>query len=242
MEQIVDERDISAQRRWLNAQRAAVAVANFQKRRINALYVSNRKQALAAIMAMIPEDVSVARADSITMDQVEIMEALRARKRNKILWAQEKDSHGDPLIPDLEERSQMQRESFLVDVFLTGANALTLDGKIVSTDGLGNRVAPTIFGPKKVILAVGINKLVKNLDEALARIREICAPMNAQRHFEKHNRPWYGDIPCVKTGACPEDGCDHDRRICSATVIIESVPIPSKGRMNVVIIGEDLGI
>ena len=66
--------------------------------------------------------------------------------------------------------------------------------------------------------------------------------MNARRHFEKHNRPWYGDIPCVKDGACPEGGCDHDRRICSATVIIDSVPIPYKGRMNVVIIGEDLGI
>ncbi len=242
MEQLVDERDISAQRRWLDEQRAAAAVSMFQKRNINAQYVRSRREALAAIMAMIPEGSSVARADSITLDQVEIMQALRARKRNKIFWAQEKDSHGDSLIPDLEERMNMQRQSFVADVFLTGTNAITLDGKIVATDGLGNRVAPIIFGPKKVIVAAGINKLVRDVDEARARIRETCAPMNARRHFEKHKRPWYGDIPCVETGACLEDGCLHERRICCSTIIVEFVQIPYKGRMNVLIIGEDLGI
>jgi len=242
MEQVVDERDISAQRKWLDTQRAEAAVSMFEKRRINAQYVANRKAALAAIMAMIPEGASVARADSITLDQVEVMETLRARNRNKIFWAQEKDSYGNALIPDLEERMNMQRQSFFADVFLTGTNAITLDGKIVATDGLGNRVAPIIFGPKKVIVAVGINKLVRDVDEARARIRDTCAPMNARRHFEMHHRPWYGDIPCVKTGACPEEGCFHERRICSSTIIVESVQIAYQGRMNVVIIGEDLGI
>ncbi|MFH0738183.1 MAG: LUD domain-containing protein [Candidatus Micrarchaeota archaeon] len=119
-------------------------------------------------------------------------------------------------------------------------NAITLDGKIVSTDGLGNRVAPVIFGPEKVILVIGANKIVKDVDQALQRIREIAAPINAKRHALKHHRPEFDNLPCARTGICVD--CNHDWRICHYTVIIEGSMVREEGRINVVLVGEELGI
>lgn len=239
---VADETDISEQRTWYFQERAKAAIASLQKRRINAQYASNRREALAAILQMIPAGASVSRADSMTLDQLDVWPELRRRKQNAITWGQEKDDQGHDLVPDLEDRKKLQREAFLADIFLTGANAVTLDGKLVNTDGMGNRVAPMIFGPRKVIVVAGVNKIVKDANEAFARIREICAPLNARRHFEKHHRPWYGDLPCVQTAACTDYDCEHERRICNISVIIEGNSKHQEGRMNVVLVGEDLGI
>jgi len=210
----VDESDISEQRKWFYQERARVVMANLQKRSMNAQYVPSRQEALSAVLEMVPEGATVSRGDSVTLDQVEVMAELRKRNQNKIIWPQERDGHGLLLVKDLEERMRMQREVFTSDVFLTGTNAVTLDGKLVNTDGLGNRVTPMIFGPKKVIIVAGVNKIVKDVNEALVRIHEVCAPLNARRHFEKHHRPWFGDLPCVRTGRCVDYDCDHERRIC----------------------------
>jgi len=123
---------------------------------------------------------------------------------------------------------------------LTGTNAITLDGKLVNIDGVGNRVAAMIFGPKKVIVVAGINKIVSDVNEALERIRGFAAPMNAKRHYLKHQQPELGDLPCVQTGSCVD--CRHDWRICNYTVIIEGAMIGQKGRINVVLVGEELGL
>jgi len=134
----------------------------------------------------------------------------------------------------------MQRETFFADIFVTGTNAITLDGKLVSTDGLGNRVSAMIFGPKKVILVAGVNKIVNDVDEALRRIHEVAAPLNARRHYLKHHQPELGDLPCVRTGSCVD--CSHGWRICRYTVIIEGTMAREKGRINVVLVGEELGL
>ena len=135
----------------------------------------------------------------------------------------------------------MQMEAFSADVFLSGTNAVTLDGKLVNTDGKGNRVTPMLFGPRKVILVTGANKIVKDLDEAFERIRQIAAPMNAMRSFLKSpERQEFGKLPCVITGKCVD--CRHDWRGCNYTTIIEGALIEDKGRINVVLIGEELGI
>ena len=121
---------------------------------------------------------------------------------------------------------------------LSGTNALTMDGKLVNVDGIGNRVAGLIFGGKKVIAVVGANKIVKNVDEALERIRNISAPKNAKRHQLKH---MYPELPCVTTGQCMD--CRHEMRICCNTVIIEhQMSLDPDRRMNIVIVGEVLGI
>ena len=126
------------------------------------------------------------------------------------------------------------------DVFLSGTNAVTLDGKVVNIDGGGNRVAPMIFGPKKVIIVIGANKIVKNVDEAINRIKEFCAPINALRHSIQHHDTEFMDLPCVKTGVCAD--CRKPQRICNFTTIIEGESHRSSGRMNIIIIGEPLGI
>ncbi len=236
---MIDETDISQERQWFYDQRAKTVVNNLQKRNINAQYVASRKEALPAILEMIPEEATVVRGDSITIDQIGIIPELKKRNQNAIIDPFQWDADGYYLF-EKEERHQMYREAFFADIFLTGVNAITLDGKLVSTDALGNRVAAMVFGPKRVIVAVGVNKIVKDADEARERIRNVAAPVNAQRHYLKHRRSEFGDLPCVRTGSCID--CRHDQRICSFTVIVEGPTLGDKERLNVVLVGEELGI
>ena len=247
-----DESDVSQEKQWLNEQRAQMAVANIQKRKMNAIYVPNRKEALTAIMAMIPEGAVVGRADSVTLEQVGIIPALRKNNRNTVTYALERGADGQfiakglqrgdgpPTKETLQEFDRLVKAPIFADVFLTGTNAVTLDGKLVNTDGFGNRVAPMIFGPSKVIVIAGTNKIVKDVDEAFERIHTFAAPMNARRHLTKHNQAFHGELPCVRTGRCVD--CRHEYRICNFTVIIEGTTQHYKGRINVVLVGEELGI
>ncbi len=237
---MVDETDMSEERKWFYQERAKMVVTNLQKKNINAQYVSTRQEALPVVLEMIARGATVARGDSITIDQIEIIPELIKRKQNKIIDPMERDSDGQWIISEIEERRRIAREIFSTDIFLVGTNAVTLDGKLVNTDGWGNRVSAMIFGPDKVIVVAGVNKIVKDVNEALERIRNVAAPMNAKRHYLKHHRPEFGDLPCVRTGRCVD--CNHDWRICHHTVIIEGTTIREKGRINVVLIGEELGI
>ena len=237
---MIDETDMSVEMSWFYEERAKVVVANLQKRHINAQYASTRAEALDAVLEMIPEGDTVVRGDSVSVDEVGVIPALKKRDKNKIIDAFERDADGHFLPEVKQNRGKMQREAFSTDVFLTGTNAVTLDGKLVSTDALGNRVAPTIFGPKKVILVIGANKIVKGLDEALERIRDFCAPVNAKRHALKHHAPQFEGLPCARTGKCAD--CRSEWRICCSTVIIEAVYGGQEGRINVVLVGEALGI
>jgi len=236
---MVNEQDITEERLWLYEEHAKQAVENLQKRNTSAQYVSNRRDALSTVMEMIPEGVTVACGDSVTMEQVRIIPELRKRNKNNILDPMERDSNGVWVVNG-EERLRMQRAAFSAEVFLTGTNAVTLDGKLVNTDFLGNRVAPMIFGPDKVIVVVGANKIVKDVNEAIERIHRVAAPINAKRHVVKHHGEAFGNLPCVRTGICID--CNNDSRICRYTVIIEGSMMQRKERINVVLIGEELGI
>ncbi|MFH1382016.1 MAG: lactate utilization protein [Chloroflexota bacterium] len=235
---MVDETDTSEEVQWYYKQRAEAAAANMQKRNINALYVPTRQEALIAIMAMIPEGAAVGRGDSITMEQIGVIEELAKRNKNKMVDPFMVDAAGNRLT--LPERRQKQREALTADIFLTGTNAVTLDGKFVSTDMAGNRVAATIFGPKKVIVAAGVNKIVRNIEEALDRIHNVATPLNAHRHYMKHHAEAMANLPCVKTGRCAD--CFHEARLCRYTIIVEGSGPNEKGRINVVLVGEELGL
>lgn len=135
----------------------------------------------------------------------------------------------DKRIP-FEELTERRRQSLLVDLFITGSNAVTEDGQLVNLDMLGNRVAALTFGPKHVVVVVGRNKIVPSLDDALFRVKNIAAPANAMRLDKK--------TPCVKTSYCEE--CKSPDRICNSWTITEkSYP---KGRVKVVLINQDLGL
>ena len=236
---MIDEADISQENEWFYEQRAKTVVKNFQKRNINAQYVPSRQEALSAVMEMIPPGAVIARGDSVSLDQVGVIPELKRRNQNTILDSFERDSEGF-YIHEPEERLSLQKGAFLADIFLTGTNAITVDGKLVNIDGRGNRVAPMIFGPDKVIVITGVNKIVKDVDEALERIHKVTAPLNAKRHVMKHHGTELSDLPCVKTGNCSD--CNHDYRICRYTVIVEGTMFPQNGRINMVLIGEELGI
>lgn len=125
---------------------------------------------------------------------------------------------------------ELRRQALHVDLFITGTNAVTETGMLVNLDMYGNRIAAITFGPKYVVILVGRNKIVPDLDEAMFRIKHYVAPTNAMRLDMK--------TPCVKTSYCEE--CNSPDRICNTWTITEkSFP---KGRVKVVLINEDLGL
>jgi hypothetical protein len=237
---MIDEADMSQEKAWFYEELATKVIKNLQKENINGQYVPNRQEALPVILEMIPPGVVVARGDSITIDQIGIIPELVKRNQNRIIDPLERDAEGFYIVPGWEQRRKIAREVFSADIFLVGTNAVTLDGKLVNTDAGGNRVSALIFGPEKVIVVVGVNKIVKDVNEALERIHNFAAPMNAKRHYLKHHRDEFSDLPCVRTGNCID--CSHGSRICRYTVIIEGTQVRDKGRINVVLVGEELGL
>jgi L-lactate utilization protein LutB len=128
-----------------------------------------------------------------------------------------------------EEMVELRRKSLLVDLFITGTNALTETGKLVNLDMIGNRVAAITFGPRSVVILVGRNKIVPDVEEATFRVKNYAAPVNAMRLDKK--------TPCAETSYCHD--CKSPDRICNSWSIVEkSFP---KGRIKVVLINEDLG-
>jgi len=192
-----------------------------------AVYTGNRKEALQSILKEIPLEAIVGAGDSLTLKQIGAFEELK-RKGFTLFWP------FDEKVPK-EERRSIERKALLVDVFLSGSNALTMDGKIVNVDATGNRVAGMIFGPKKAIVVVGVNKIVKNVKEALKRIRKVAAPLNAKRIREE--RAWEL-LPCIEAGRCVD--CSAKNRICNVITIIEKKPRAID--MAVIIVGEKLGL
>jgi L-lactate utilization protein LutB len=215
------------------------AVENFNRRGINAQYAATREEALSMVMDMIPGGVTVGTADSVTLLQVGVLSALRKRGQNEVINPFVRNEEGNHVVGE-EERDNLKRKVLLSDVYVIGTNAVTLDGKLVNTDAGGNRVAAMIFGPRKVIVVVGANKIVKDVDDAIKRIREVAAPQNVIRHGTKHHSTALLDLPCAKTGICTD--CNHPRRLCRYTTIIEGVGAMQQGRINVILVGERLGI
>jgi len=135
----------------------------------------------------------------------------------------------DKKIPQ-REMIERRRQSLLVDLFITGTNAVTEAGQLVNLDMVGNRVGALTFGPKWVIILVGRNKITADLDDAMFRVKNYAAPANSMRLDKK--------TPCVKTSYCEE--CKSPDRICNTWTITEKC-FP-KGRVKVVLIDEDLGL
>lgn len=127
------------------------------------------------------------------------------------------------------EKMDRRRRSLLVDLYITGTNALVENGVLVNLDGMGNRVAAITFGPKNVVIVVGRNKIVSDMEEAMIRVKEFAAPVNAIRLRRK--------TPCTKTAEC--ENCSSPERICNMWSIIEkSAP---KGRIKIILINQDIG-
>ncbi|MBI4288497.1 MAG: lactate utilization protein [Chloroflexi bacterium] len=233
---LAEERDITPEKSWHYEQLAKKCQAALKKNNFGAFFAPTRAEALAQVMSMIPENAMVGIGDSVSVLQIGVIEALDGGKYNVLNPFRAPDGR---YFASGRSSIDMMRQIVNADVFITGTNAVTLDGKLVNTDGFGNRVSAIAFGPKKVILVVGANKITANVDEALRRIREVAAPMNARRH----TRHGMGDLPCGITGSCSD--CRAPRRICCATLILDYQRKPMtdrEPRINVVLVGEELGL
>jgi len=197
------------------------AVEALKKNNFNADFFSTREELIKRILEMIPKKDVIGVGGSTTVQNLGILEIL-AKRGNLIL-----DHNKAGLSP--EEVLNLRRKQLTCDTFITGSNSITLDGKLVNTDGVGNRVASMIFGPKQVIILAGTNKIVKDEEEARKRIRTIAAPINNKRL----NRP----NPCTVTGECMN--CQGPTRICNITTILKKRP--SLTPFSVFIINEELG-
>jgi len=204
-------------------------IKELNENNISAYYVRNRRRAFEKVMSMIPEGAVVGFGDSLTLRQIGVLDAL-AKGNYTFL---------NPWRPGIsvEENIRLKKRALTSDVFVTSTNALTLDGKIVNVDGHGNRVAAMLFGPDKVIIVAGINKIVEDLEEALKKIRNKTAPATVKCHPDFDPMP-----PCGITGVCSD--CDSPWRICNKTVIIEREYDNNKYKpiITVIIVGEELGI
>lgn len=197
-------------------------IKQLEKRRMEGSYAPTAARAREEILAMIPEGSSVYRCGSMTSVGMGLWEAVAEIPGVQLL---------DPFNPDLpkEEAFELRRQGLTADIMIASTNAVTLDGKLVNLDGSGNRVAALAFGPKKVILLAGMNKVAPDLDTAIARVKHYAAPVNSIRLGF--------DLPCVETGLCAD--CRSPMRICNIWSIIEGHLF--EGRIHVKLIGEDLG-
>ncbi|MCS7108708.1 MAG: lactate utilization protein [Sulfolobales archaeon] len=184
-------------------------------------YVSlSRAEAKEIVMKLIPEGSVVGVGGSATIRELNIVEELE-RRGIKVIH------HWVKVSP--EESLEIRRKALTSDVYLSSSNAVTLDGKLINIDASGNRVAALMFGPKKVIIVVGRNKLTRNLEEGLLRARNIAGVANAIRLNYK--------TPCTTLGYCVE--CKNAEKPCNVVVIMERKP--SNTDVHVVLVNDDLG-
>lgn len=201
---------------------------SFESRGFKGFYVESREEAKNKVLELIPQEATVGIGDSTTVKQIGVIEELR--RKGRIVF------NGFYRGISWEEHNEMLRKAALCDVFLTGTNAVTLDGRLVNMDAVGNRVSGIFFGHKFSIVVVGRNKIVKDLDEALYRIRNIIAPTHARLRVELGGQPI--KTPCVVTGQCGD--CRSRDRICNILAIIEGKPL--KTDINIIVVNEDLGL
>jgi hypothetical protein len=206
---------------WHQETRGKNVVAALEKNGFTAAYFPNLAGAAAHLIGLVPDNSSVGFGGSMTIKAMDVKPKL-TEKGCALL------DHGqEGLSP--EARNDIRRKQLQADVFLCSSNALTMQGELVNVDGTGNRVAAMMFGPERVIIAVGTNKLVNNLEEARARIKAVAGPVNNKRLNYSN--------PCVQTGECMD--CRSKTRICNLTTIIHRRPPFTD--IHVLVIGEQLG-
>jgi len=206
---------------WHNETLGQKVVEALRKNNFDAVYFDNKEDAVEHVLKFISPGMKVGMGGSMTLKELDILSKIEA-KGAQIL------NHNLPGLTE-EEKLKIRRQQLVSDVFLTSTNALTLDGYLVNVDGTGNRVSAMTFGPKKVLVLTGVNKIVKDTHAALQRIQLIASPKNNKRLGYPN--------PCVKTGTCMD--CQGKTRICNIYSILKRKP--SKTDITVVVIGENLG-
>lgn len=209
------------ERDWYYMTKMKTVKLALERNGMRAYIAGSSGQARKKALTLLKKGASVGLGGSRSVAEIGLLADLRGGKY---------DLH-DQYVASLSKAESMKRrkQGMTAEYFVSGSNAVTEDGKLVNVDGFGNRLAAFCFGPDKVIIIVGRNKIVPDIEAALYRVRNVAAPMNAKR---------FGlTTPCARTGRCGD--CQSAQRICSVTLIIEKQKI--KDRIHVILVNEDLG-
>ena len=192
-----------------------------EKNNFKAYIAQTGAEALEIFGALINKGDTIGLGGSATLGELGVVEMCRSPEYRLF------DRYAPGLTP--AEMNEVMRQSLLSDVFITSTNAVTENGELYNIDGRANRVAAMLFGPTSVIVIAGYNKIVKDLEAADKRVREIAAPMNCVRLGK--------DTPCTKTGSCAD--CRSEGRICADKVVMARQMV--KDRVKVILVKEELG-
>lgn len=195
-------------------------VENLKKRNFDAYYCASSEEACQKALELIPAGSSVGWGGTKSAEEIGLLDAIR----NGNYQAIDRDACKTP-----EEKEQAAKDALFADYYLAGANAMSLDGEMVTIDGTGNRLAAIVYGPKYVIVIVGMNKVCDTLDAAVERARTVAAPINMQRFMK--------NTPCAVTGCCGD--CKSPDCICNQILITRNCR-PAK-RICYLVVGEELG-
>lgn len=203
------------------SKRAEILVKNLCSRHFEAYFCETKEKALEKALELIPEGSTVGWGGAMSAKQIGLLDAVNNGPYNAI----DRDKTTTP-----EERKKAMKSCLMADVFITGANAISMDGQMVNIDGVGNRVAAIVYGPESIIVVVGMNKVMDTLEAAMIRARTVAAPMNKQR-FD-------AQTPCEVTGVCGD--CKSEGCICNQILITRNSK--PAGKIKMVLVGEDLGL
>lgn len=206
---------------WVNEKRIERTIKALENNNMNGYLVSNKEELLDKIQELINDNDLIGLGGSMTLFETGIIDFLRNGKYEFL------DRYKEGLTAsDLKE---MYRKTFSADAYFTSTNAITENGELYNVDGNGNRIAAMLYGPDKVIVITGVNKIVKDLDEAIRRNKEICAPANAKRIGT--------NTPCKTVGYCMD--CSSPDRICCEYAIIKKQR--TANRIHVIFLNESFG-
>lgn len=201
---------------------ANTIIEQFKKRGINGYYCADKNEAKKLVLDMIKEGASVAWGGSESIKETGILDALIEKKESYDIIDRSK------YVTD-EQKRELKGKVAMCDYFLMSSNAITLDGELVNIDGAGSRLSYLIYGPEKVIIVAGMNKVVKNVEEGISRVQNIASPPNTLRLNCK--------TPCAKLGMCMD--CLSDDCICCQVVVTRKSRLSD--RIHVILVGEELG-
>lgn len=221
-------------RRWLsslqrtsNAERLEKTRAALCKNRMEAFIAEKKEDVIPLLKTLMKPGCSASTGGSATLDECGVIEFLRNGDYDFL----------DRFRTEPPQLNDLFRRALSADCYLMSANAITENGLLYNVDGRGNRVAALTFGPDRVIVIAGINKLVPSLDDAVRRVKEVAAPLNCRRLNQ--------DTPCTHTGFCAgrtgsmSDGCRAEARICNSYMVTARQGNPD--RIKVILVNEALG-
>lgn len=207
-------------KKWHTEKIAEKLKKNLEKRNIEMFYLEKKEEITELIKKFVNEKDTVSYGGSVTLKETGVLDFFRNGDYNLL----DRDAY-----ETREEKDEIYRKSFNADHYFLSASAVTMDGEILNVDGNGNRIAAMIFGPKKVFIVIGINKLTADIKEAEERIKLYSGPMDAKILSK--------NTPCTITGECSD--CKSPERICNKYLVYKREMNPE--RMKVILINEKLG-